>query len=101
MVSTFAIVVTSFLSAFSPNFALFVVCRFVVGFFRPGTILGAYVVAGELLGPKYRPAAGTALWVLFSMSLLLTGVKAYFIREWKILVIACSAPYLFVCFLVL
>ena len=91
----------SFISAFSPNFAMFVVCRFIVGFFKPGTIVGSYVVAAEILGPKYRPAAGTAMWVLFSLSLVLTGVKAYFIREWKILVIACSAPYVFVCFLVL
>ena len=101
VVSSFGIVLTGFLSAFSPNFTLFVVCRFVLGVFRPGTIIGAYVVAGELLGPRYRPAAGTALWVLFSASLVLTGVKAYFIREWKMLVIACSAPYVFVCFLVL
>jgi len=100
VVSVCGIVVISFLSAFSPNFAIFAVCRFVVGLFKPGTVVGAYVVAGELLGPKYRPAAGTIMWILFSVSLVLTGVKAYFIREWKILMIACSAPYVFVCFLV-
>ena len=101
VVSVCGIVVISFLSAFSPNFAIFAVCRFIVGLFKPGTVVGAYVVAGELLGPKYRPAAGTIMWILFSVSLVLTGVKAYFIREWKILMIACSAPYVFVCFLVL
>ena len=91
----------SFLSAFSPNFATFAVCRFIVGLFKPGTVVGAWVVSGELLGPKYRPAAGTIMWILFSVSLVITGVKAYFIREWKMLVIACSAPYLIGCFFVL
>jgi len=91
------IVIISFLSAFSPNFATFAVCRFIVGFLKPGTVVGAWVVAGELLGPKYRPAAGAAMFILFSVSLIITGVKAYFIREWKILVIACSAPYLIGC----
>ena len=99
--SVCGIIVISFISAFSPNFAMFAVCRFIVGLFKPGTVVGAYVIAGELLGPKHRPTAGAFIWIMYSISLILTGIKAYFIREWKILVIACSAPYLFVCFLVL
>ena len=101
VVSVCGIVLVSFLSAFAPNFAIFAVCRLIIGLFKPGTVVGAYVVAGELLGPKYRPAAGTIMWILFSVSLVLTGVKAYFIREWKMLVIACSAPYFFICFLLM
>ena len=101
VVSVCGIILVMFLSAFSPNFAIFAVCRLVIGLFKPGTVVGTYVVVGELLGPKYRPAAGTAMWILFSVSLVLTGVKAYFIREWKTLVIACSAPYVFICFFLL
>ena len=98
VVSVIGIIVVSFLSAFSPNYATFAVCRLVIGIFKPGTVVGAYIVAGELVGPKYRPLAGTTMWILFATSLVLTGVKAYFVREWKTLVIVCSAPYIFVCF---
>ena len=101
VVSFYGIVVVSFLSAFSPNFAMFAVCRFIIGIFKPATVLGPYVIAGELVGPKYRPVAGAILWILFVVAMVLTGVKAYFIRQWKILVIACSAPYFVVCFLLL
>ena len=96
VVSVIGIILVSFLSAFSPNFAVFAVCRLVVGLFKPGTVVGAYVVSGELVGPRYRPLAGTLMWILFAVSLVLTGVKAYFVREWKTLMIICSAPYAFV-----
>ena len=98
MVSVIGIIVVNFLSALSPNYPVFAVCRLVIGIFKPGTVVGAYIVVGELVGPKYRPLAGSLMWILFAVSLVLTGVKAYFVREWKILVMICSAPYLFVCF---
>ncbi len=96
VVSVIGIILVTFLSAFSPNYAMFAVCRLVVGIFKPGTVVGAYIVAGELVGPTYRPLAGTIMWILFAVSLVLTGLKAYFVREWKILVMICSAPYAFV-----
>eukprot|EP00794_Sanderia_malayensis_P019002 gene19002-20914_t len=96
VVSVIGIIVITFLSAFAPNYALFAVSRLVVGIFKPGTVVGAYIVAGELVGPRYRPLAGTVMWILFAISLVLTGVKAYFVREWKTLIMICSAPYSFV-----
>ncbi|XP_065064777.1 organic cation transporter protein-like [Rhopilema esculentum] len=95
-VSVTGILLVGFLSAFAPNYAVFAVCRFVIGVFKPGTIIAAYIVSLELVGPRYRPLIGTLLWLLFSGSLILTGIKAYFIRKWKILIIACSAPYMLV-----
>ena len=92
-VSVLGMIIVGFGSAFSPNFTVFAISRFIVGFFKPGLVVGAYVVAGELVGPKWRPLAGTTLWLLFSVSLVLTGVKAYFVREWKTLFIITSAPY--------
>jgi len=100
VVSFYGVIVITFLSAFSPNIAIFAASRFIVGIFKPATVLGPFVIAGELVGPKYRPVAVAILWILFIVAMVVTGVKAYFIREWKILVIACSAPYFFICFLV-
>ena len=92
-VSVLGMIIVGFGSAFSPTFTVFAISRLIVGFFKPGLVVGAYVVAGELVGPKWRPLAGTTLWLLFSVSLVLTGVKAYFVREWKTLFIITSAPY--------
>ncbi|XP_065064769.1 organic cation transporter protein-like isoform X2 [Rhopilema esculentum] len=96
-VSVFGIILIGFLSAFAPNYPVFAVCRLLVGAFNPGTIIGAVIVSLELVGPAYRPLVGTATAMLFAVSLVLTGIKAYFIRTWKILMIACSAPYMLVC----
>eukprot|EP00795_Rhopilema_esculentum_P001443 gene1443-15868_t len=96
-VSVFGIVLVGFLSAFAPNYAVFAVCRLLIGVFKPGTIIGACIVSLELVGPAYRPLIGTLLWMLFAVSLVITGIKAYFIRTWKTLIIACSAPYMLVC----
>ena len=96
-VSVFGIILVGFLSAFAPNYPVFAVCRLLVGVFNPGTIIGAVIVSLELVGPAYRPLVGTATAMLFAVSLVLTGIKAYFIRTWKILIIACSAPYMLVC----
>ena len=101
VVSFYGVIVVTFLSAFLPNFALFATSRFIVGIFKPATVLGPFVIAGELVGPKYRAVAVAILWIMFIVAMVVTGLKAYFIRKWKMLMIACSAPYFFVCFLVL
>ena len=68
-VSVTGILLVGFLSAFAPNYPVFAVCRFVIGVFKPGTTIGAYIVSLELVGPRYRPLIGTLLWLLFSGSL--------------------------------
>ena len=54
------------------------------------------VLLSEFVSTKYRPAVVTIVWFFFSIALCLLGLKAYFIREWKLLFIAVSAPYILV-----
>eukprot|EP00794_Sanderia_malayensis_P018702 gene18702-20590_t len=89
------VMVVGFVSVFSPNFWVFLTTRIIVGFFTPGTGVLMFVMASEFVGNKYRPMAGIILWLFFTIALVIVGVKAYFIRKWKILFMICTAPYIF------
>ena len=54
-----------------------------------------FVMASEFVGEKYRPLCGILLWAFFAVALIMLGVKAYLIRQWKTLFIVCTAPYIF------
>ncbi len=87
--------VVGFVSIFSPNFWVFLATRIIVGFFTPGAGVQMFVMASEFVGNKHRPLAGIILWFFFGLALVMLGVKAYFIRKWKMLFIVCTAPYIF------
>ena len=90
------IIIVGFLSTFSPNFWVFLTTRIIVGFFVPGTGVQMFVMASEFVGTKYRPLSGIILWAFYAVSLIILGVQAYFIREWKKLYIISTVPYVFV-----
>jgi len=94
--SVAVIIITGFLSAFSPNFWVFLTTRIIVGFFKPGAGLIMFTMASEFVGERHRPLCGIILWSAFTLALVLLGVQAYFIRSWKTLFIVCTAPYIFV-----
>ena len=84
-----------FLSAFMPNIYLLICCRFIIGFFISAAY-GTAIILSEIVASNYRPVAGLIIWCFFPVSLCLLGLQAYFIRSWKVLSIACSAPYFFI-----
>ena len=90
------VIAIGFVSAFSPNFWLFLTTRIIIGFFLPGNGVLMFVMASEFVGERYRPMCGILLWAAFTLGLVILGVQAYFIREWKTLLIVCTAPYIFV-----
>ncbi|XP_057304312.1 uncharacterized protein LOC130641507 [Hydractinia symbiolongicarpus] len=94
--SIFVIIIGGLITSFLPNIYIFVVARFIVGFFTPGTSVQEFVLINEVVGSKYRPIAGNLIWFCFTLALCALGLQAYFIRQWKYLFIACTAPYIFV-----
>ena len=92
-ISVFVMLLFGLIGPFMPNLTLFFICRFFVGFFRPGVSVIMFILISELVGARYRPAAGILFWFFFTIALCIMGLKAYFIRKWKILFIICSAPY--------
>lgn len=95
-VSMTVVLVVGFLSTFMPNLYLFIACRFIIGFFLPGTNVQIFIIITEICGSKYRGAAGLSTFLCGVLSLSILGVKALVIPNWKHLQIACTVPYVFV-----
>ena len=88
------ILLIGFVSSFSPNIWFFMIMRLIIGFFLAGIVLNLFVLAAELVGPKYRAFAGTTIWFFFTASLALVGLQAYFIPDWRMLLKIMTAPYI-------
>jgi len=46
-----------------------------------------FVLVTELVGPEKRALAGTLVWLFFTAALMVLGLKVYFIRNWRTLLI--------------
>ena len=93
---TALLLVAGFVTAFSPNITTVLVLRFIAGFAVPGTGVQGIVLMSELVDGKHRAFAGLVIFMAFTLSLSLVGVKAYFIQQWKLLFIVCTVPYVFI-----
>lgn len=94
--SVSVVLVVTFAMAFSKAFWVVAVCRFIIGFFEAGCFLSMFVLATELVGPEKRALAGNLVWFYFTAALMVLGLKAYFIRDWRTLLIVSSAPWIFI-----
>jgi len=81
--------------AFAKVFWIVALCRFIVGIFEAGCLLSMFVLATELVGPEKRALAGTMVWFYFTAALMILGLVAYFVRNWRTLLILSSAPWIF------
>ena len=90
------VLIVGFLSAFSPNIGVFIVSRFIVGFFIPGSGPQLFVLMSEIVGQKYRAKAGISLFLFYTLGNCIMALKAYLVPHWKTLYIICHAPYIFV-----
>ena len=95
-VSLMGMLVFGFIGSFIPSYWPFLFTRFIVGIFKAGAGVQMFIYISEYVGHKYRPAAGIGMFMFFTVGLAAVGLKAFFIREWKMLFIVCTAPYIFV-----
>jgi len=91
--SLLACMVLSGISPFLPSLSVFVVVRFLIGMCIPGTSLQMFIIMSEVVGERHRLKSGLIIWFANALAVCLIGVKAYFIRDWKILYLVCTAPY--------
>ena len=87
------VIILGFTSAFSPNFIFYSIVRFLVGFFIPIALAHKIVLVAEFVDTKHRPYFVLPIGIVFSSSAGLIGLLAYYIRTWKYLLIACTAPF--------
>ncbi|OQV24295.1 Carcinine [Hypsibius exemplaris] len=90
-------------TAFSHNFIMFCVCRFIVGATYPAAWSLPFTVAMEIITPKYRAAFATAASISYNLGALIVVGIAYWIQNWRELALATCVPlcYVFVfwCFM--
>ena len=87
------LILIGLVSAFAPNIYVFITMRCLSGVFYSGTLGQMMVMAVELVSPNRRPFAANSVWLFYSLALCIVALKAYFIENWKIVLISCTAPY--------
>lgn len=81
------------LSGLMPEYWSFVILRCVVGATTSGVFLVAYVLAMEMVGPKYRVIAGTLCQYYYTFGYFVMALVAYFLNDnWQLLQIVLSLP---------
>ncbi|KAL8570515.1 hypothetical protein ACOMHN_008872 [Nucella lapillus] len=81
-------------AAAAPSMAVFLPLYFMQGAAHTGVYLVAYTMSTELVGARYRVLAGTVISIFYSLGYMALAGMAYFIRSWRYLEIAITAPVL-------
>nr|XP_055076073.1 solute carrier family 22 member 13 [Misgurnus anguillicaudatus] len=79
-------------AAFAPNFPVYVILRFMIGTTVSGVIINAFVLGTEWTCTQRRMLAGIFTDYFFGFGYMLLAGVAYFIRDWRKLQLAISAP---------
>lgn len=80
--------------AASPNIYIIVGLRLIAGIFKGGTTTQALVLASEYVDNKHRASVSMFILLCTVIAQILFGVIAYFVQNWRLLVLLTSAPYL-------
>ncbi|XP_078437080.1 organic cation/carnitine transporter 4-like [Wolffia australiana] len=80
------------LTALSPSFWIYFLCRLLTGFSSGGVGLCAFVLATEPIGPSKRGAAGMSTFYFFSGGIAALSGAALLLPQWRALYVATSLP---------
>ncbi|XP_077402114.1 organic cation/carnitine transporter 2-like [Vanacampus margaritifer] len=83
----------TFLQVFSPSWMAFSILHFIAGMSHISNYLSAFVLGTELLSPKVRQFFTTAgACLFFALGYMLLPLHAYFLRDWRMLLLGISTP---------
>ena len=88
--------VATFAMAFAKAVWVVLAFRFIIGVCQSGAFQSIFVLSTELVGPEKRALATAALWFYYTGALMVLGLKAYLVRDWRMLMILSSAPWIFI-----
>ncbi|CAG5130923.1 unnamed protein product [Candidula unifasciata] len=86
------LVIAGTLASFAPNMYVFLPAYFCQGAAHTGAFLVSYTLSTELVGPNYRTLAGFVIQGFYSIGFMSLAGIAYFVRDWRYLEMAITAP---------
>ncbi|ESO91029.1 hypothetical protein LOTGIDRAFT_122554 [Lottia gigantea] len=92
MLSVAVQTVTGIITAFLNEFISFTIVRFINGFAGSGVFVISFVIGVELVGPTKRTITGMVVMIFWAIGLLLLGLMAYLVRDWRHLSLVLSVP---------
>eukprot|EP01018_Ginkgo_biloba_P011218 Gb_22848 [translate_table: standard] len=93
--------VFGFLTAFSPNYWVYVILRLLTGVSSGGVGLSAFVLATEPVGPSKRGPVGMSTFYFFSAGIAILPALSYWCSSWRWLYVITSIPSLLYSLLIL
>ncbi|XP_059053045.1 organic cation transporter protein-like [Achroia grisella] len=92
LASIIILIAFSFGVPYSPNYTIFTVLRFFVGFGTAGTMVISFVIVMETIGPKYREIFGCVFQIPFVLGHMSTPLFAYYFRSWDTFALSIAVP---------
>ncbi|XP_026666854.1 organic cation transporter 1-like [Ceratina calcarata] len=86
-------VIFSIATSFSPNYVIYTALRTVNGLFFPAIYQIPFILALEMMGPRYRTFAGMVICMFFASAMSLLALLGYLLRHWYTLSLATSVPF--------
>ncbi|XP_051168668.1 organic cation transporter 1-like isoform X1 [Leptopilina boulardi] len=87
-------VIFSIATSFSPNYVIYTALRTINGLFFPAIYQIPFILALELMGPRYRTFAGMVICMFFASAMSLLALLGYLLRHWYTLSLATSVPFI-------
>ncbi|KAJ9598031.1 hypothetical protein L9F63_026864 [Diploptera punctata] len=75
------------------NYVVYTILRTINGLFFPAIYQIPFILALELMGPRYRTFAGMVICMFFALGLSLLALLGYLLRNWYTLSLATSVPF--------
>ncbi|VEN36260.1 unnamed protein product [Callosobruchus maculatus] len=80
-------------TAFASNYVMWVIFRIGVGFTVPAILGTPYVMAIELVGPKYRVTVTILINIAYSLSLVSLAIIVWAVRDWRWMTLLTTLPF--------
>ncbi|XP_041657460.1 solute carrier family 22 member 5-like [Cheilinus undulatus] len=91
--ATGVMTVATFLLAFSQSWVMFCAIYFIVGTGSISRYVSTFVLGAEILGPRVRTIFSTAgVSIFFAVGYMLLPLSAFFVRDWRMLLIGLTLP---------
>ncbi|XP_076607502.1 organic cation/carnitine transporter 2-like [Chaetodon auriga] len=85
--------VFTFIQVFSPSWTMFCAVFFIVGVGQISNYVAAFVLGTEILGQRVRTIYSTAgVCLFFGLGYMLLPLFAFFIRDWRMLLLSLTLP---------